>query len=347
MIATVLIIVLKLLEPLYKPLLKPVDPLWKQLKPPRALSWQTLIMLSLLSWVMSLLAQTGFVKEGFARVGSIFFTVGVAWALWRSQVDLFGLKVRVGPWVAGAIGCAFVFQGWFGNTEAAFVWWPVVSMMMSAVPRFLPGLVFTIPPPPVRQEIIIQLLLGFTLSSWIKFHFLVQEWLLNYPSLLADDFSRSAFVVRLDEQRANEPRGALLLNQAEAILRQQLQSLSWSEVERWLLEAEQRVPALRTEILRRIPPLPEDSWWVLQGQVPPGEPEYTLKLRAFWVGPRSRPNAYYVEKSCRITQTPGQPAETAPGTAPGAIAPLQPGTIAPLLPASQIECRPVSDKMWY
>lgn len=320
------------------PVIQVLEQVWKQLKPPRALSWQTLVVFAIVSWLLSLLAQNWFVKETFARMGSIFITAGVGWALWGSRLSLFGLTIRPAPWITGAIACAFLFQGWFESTEAAFVWWPIVSVVIGIAPRFVPGLIFTLPPPAVRQEMIVLLLLGFTLSSWIKFHFLVQDWLRIYPSLLADDFSRSAFVVRLDERVTTRPRGEILLNQAEAVLRQELQPLSWSEVERWLFEVERRVPALKERVLGRVAGVPEDIWWQFRGQVVP--PDYTLKLWAVWLGPVSQGNGYYLEKTCRITQTPGQ--------TDGTLAPAQPPigpALPPALSASQIECTSVSDKI--
>lgn len=318
--------------------------LWKQFRPPQALSWQTFVLLSLFSWAMSIATQTGFVRDLLARLGALFLTVGVAWGLAGVRINLLGLVIRPSHWIAGALACVFLFQGWGDpqeNLETAIIWWPAVSVIIYAIPKFLPGLVLRIPPPAVRQELIILGLLSLVISSWLNFHFRLQDVLSGFPSLLADDFRRSAFVVRFDPPSDHTPRGATLLNQTEAILQEQLQGRSWSDAELWLLQVNQQMTRLKLTALSRMqPPLPEDNFWELRGVVQGNEPEYTLKLRAIWLGPSSRPGGYFLERVCRITQTTrGIRLEQ------GTITPASPQSVPPTQ-ISQVSCDPVGVPIW-
>ncbi|MGG6292830.1 DUF5357 family protein [Leptolyngbya sp. AN02str] len=312
------------------------DQIWSQLKPPQALSWQTLVLLSLFSWILAFLSITPLLKELLARLGWLFLTTGLGWSTWSTRVNILGFVFRPGPWITGALACVLLFQGWGENSfQLALISWPIISAAIAITPLFFPTLNFSIPDPSTRQYAIILTLISLMLSCWFRFHFLVQDWLTDYPSLLADDFGRSAFVVRLDQEGGpTQPRGMVLLNLAEPMLRQQLEGRRWSEVEAWLYNMSTSIETLRLAVLQQVEPTTEDSLWAFRGVVPPQtrETEYTLNLQSFWQGPSSSAQGYYIQKTCVIRQLPNSTA-LAPNTA-GA---------APPEPIAQLECLPVSD----
>ena len=321
----------------FDPFKNAFNEIWKQFKPPRERSWQTLILLSIFSWLMSLLTETPLLREALARIGWVFLTIGVGWALYGTRVNILGFTIAPGPWITGALAATFLFQGWTADpVRVALVSWPLISVAIDALPKFLPGFVPFLPLPQVRQDLIITALVGALLSCWFQFYYVINDWLRDYPSLLADDFSRSAFVVRFDQEPVL-PRGVLLVERTAQLATQQLQLLSWSEVERWLVEADQRVKLLKPRVLLSVPQAREDSLWEFQGVVT--EPDYTLRIRTVWRGASSVPSGYYVEKACRITQ-----GNTSPAT--GQILPQQPvdpaasgaGQITPLQPTAVISC---------
>ena len=321
----------------FDPFKNAFNEIWKQLKPPRDRSWQTLILLSIFSWLMSLLTGTPLLREALARIGWVFLTIGVGWALYGTRVSILGFSIAPGPWITGALAATFLFQGWTADpVRVALVSWPLISVAIDALPKFLPGFMPILPQPQVRQDLIITALVGALLSCWFQFHYVLNDWLRDYPSLLADDFSRSAFVVRFDRE-PTLPRGVLLAERTAQLATQQIQQLSWSEVERWLVEADQRVKALKPRVLLSVPPSKEDSLWDFRGVVT--EPNYTLRIRTVWQGASSTPSGYYVEKACRITQS-----NVSPTT--GQILPQQPvnpvvpgtGQILPQQPAAIVAC---------
>lgn len=305
---------------------------WKQFKPPRAFSWQTLLLLSVFTWCVSALVETELVRDVLARLGWAFLMLGVGWGMSGARLNLLGLIIYPGPWLAGALACVVLFAGWaIDLTQLALVSWPLISFVAAAIPKLFPKLVFSVPDPATRQQLLIQFLLSCMVSAWFQFHFVVQTWLRDYPSLLSDDLSRGAFVVRLDDRDFDIPRGVTLLNLAEPLLQQELQALPWAEVERWLLERETRVAALQQQVLQQTPRVQEDALWRFWGDVPAGLPEYTLKLRAVWLGPSSNLRGYFLEKSCLITQ--------------GANATLT-NLATPNAASVEVTCEPVGDKIW-
>jgi len=309
-----------------------LEKIWKQFKPPRAFSWQTLVLVSVFSWCVSVIVETEALRDVLARLGWIFLMLGVGWGMSSTRINLLGLVLYPGPWITGALACVVLFAGWNVDlTRVALVSWPLISFAVAAIPKLFPRLTFSLPDPPVRQQLLIQFLLSCLLSAWFQFHFVIQDWLRAYPSLLGDSLGRSAFVVRLDARGFGVPRGVILLNLAEPLLKQELQALSWAEVERWLLERETRVAELQQRVLQQTPRVEEDTLWRFWGDVPAGLPEYTLKLRAVWLGPSSNLKGYFLEKSCLITQAANAT------------------VIDPLTPNSglvQVTCQPVSDKIW-
>ncbi|MBD1910601.1 MULTISPECIES: DUF5357 family protein [unclassified Leptolyngbya] len=313
------------------------EALWKQLKPPQAYSWQTLIWLSVFAWLLSILTVTEVVEEILSWLGWLFLTIGVGWASWGIKLNFFGWMFRPGPWFTGALACTLLF--WREGADPfplAVTLWPVVSAAIAIVPRFFPRLTFTLPDPITRQDMLVLLLVSLVMSCWFRFHFLVQDWLTAYPSLLADDFSNSGFVVSIsDELPAEDEQGTLLLGTVATSVEQQLDGRPWRDAERWLFERDQRIVDLQQQALNRLQAAGEGQFWNFQALVPPQTrpDEYTLLLRARWLGPSSRLGGYYLEKTCWVRQV-NNPVLLQPGGSGSE-------------PVTEVQCAPgVSEKKW-
>ena len=325
------------------------------LKPPRYFSWQTMVLLGVFSWLTSLLAAfveaTPLTANLLGIFSLLFFTIGIGWALSKHPIKLLG--VSLGPWITGAILCAFIFTPWTGsNIIPAAVSWPLVSVLIAAIPHFVTwNLTFKIPPPPIRQDLILMLLLNLLFSSWIEFSFLIQIWAQNYPSLFIDEFDRSGFVYALpypnDQNEQNERRiprqGEILLNDAAAKVKDTLNEMPWPSLERWLLNVDDRIAPIGDLARARLEDLAEKDFWELQADVDGGIPDsYNLRLQAFWRGPASNPGGYYLEKACSITQKI-QPIDPPAGNTAAST-----GQIAEYsTPLANVECElGTSDKRW-
>jgi hypothetical protein len=278
--------------------------------PATAFSWQTLIGLSLFSWAMSFLATSIFTII-LASFSWWFLILGVYWAT-TSNKDISIGKVLLSPWITGALVTIYIFGIVTGELSAyALVVWPLISAVIAALPTCL-GENFQpkIPARDKRQPLVWLFTTQLILSSWFQFYFLVQDWLVQYPTIAADTFEKSAFVVRLstDESRQRLPRGTTILDLIASRLEEQLNNQDWSEVEQILLlrEREQlieQIEQIDTQVRQEIdsPDIKEDNLWqVSLGEISLRESGYNLELKAFWEGPRSQTQPYSLTKSCQI-----------------------------------------------
>ncbi|NET32723.1 MAG: DUF5357 domain-containing protein [Cyanothece sp. SIO1E1] len=321
--------------PLLGPFLGLIVFLINFLKPPRYFAWSTLIWLSLFSWVMAFLAssvETAPITRGFlSTMAWVFLTLGIGWWLTERPVRILGLSL--GPWLTGGLACAFLFGSWNGNfifPPIAFIVWPLMSAAIAALPRFIsPTFTLQTPAPPARQELVILLLVNLLFSCWFQFHFMIQDWLRDYPSLLSDpsflrdpslrsgNFNRSAFIFYLEPEIQKPSKGPALLERAEDILIKELDDLPWTQMERWLLNLEDKAPILEARAMastKSFSEVEEASLWDLRAKPLSMGSDYRLELLAIWQGPSSISEGYHFKKSCSITRQPDGK-ENSPGKA--------------------------------
>ncbi|MEB3294254.1 MAG: DUF5357 family protein [Synechococcales bacterium] len=298
------------------------DVLW----PKQPASWQTLILLSLFSAFIAFF--TSFPAQNIiATCGWIFLILGTWWFVAQDAVkkaltiNIVFTKVFLGAWVVGALICLFVFGSWgqqFGMVRlvpTALIVWPIVSAGVTLASNFItsdgslktPKLI--VPEVKVRQGMVLFLLGHLLIACWFQFYFLLQGWLTAYPSILADDFSRSVFVYRVQFERPSS-RGKDILSNAEAALADRLKKSNWGDIERWLFENQrgQWVKDIEGQVegqLRDRRLAEEDRWWILRGQVKGDTFDtgavYNLQLDAVWQGPSSQKAGYYLRKTCELT----------------------------------------------
>lgn len=293
-------------------------------------SWQTAFALSLLSWVVCLLVRGETARQFVALYGWFFLFLGVYWFFLDDKYDDKKLKIptmrlliNYGPWIAGAIVCAAFLSYRFLLTtfSAALVAWPLVSVALTALPKILTRrevtrasrveerLSLALPQDAgVRQDLIILLLVGVLFSCWFQFNFFLQSLLREYPSLLNDDFSQSAFVVRLDAPNPDSSIGASILTVAEAEIRESLSGQSWLDTQRWLRNIDTRLPQLEDTILdQAFQEMPanfrERLFWEFDADFADALPDDVLQLQAVWTGPSSATNGYSLQKTCLIRPT--------------------------------------------
>ncbi|QFS49347.1 septal junction protein FraD [Nostoc sphaeroides] len=277
----------------------------KVLVPPKAYSWQTFIYLSVFSWVVSYFA-IGYIKDIIAFFGWLFLIAGTAWYTTEDPLRVPGTFMPVGAVITGFLVSVFAF----GNqqdiiTPRTIVFWPTISALITAIPEFIEGndtdAKARIPKPEDRQRIIILVASSMLLSCWINFHFVMNNWFQQYPSLQADTFRTSTVLVST-EKRLKIPRnGAIILEKLQPIVVEQIAQRPWSEVEKWLLDAKQRVGTLGRGIIQKnLGKYEEKELWRIEPRVANTKSGYILDLLSIWIGPSSNPRGYYLKKACRI-----------------------------------------------
>ncbi|WP_228060879.1 DUF5357 family protein [Coleofasciculus sp. LEGE 07092] len=278
-------------------------------KPPKAFSWQTLILLNLFSWLMAWLA-TSLVQFLLIHLGWIFLIFGIYW--WTSGNKLFKIGgFPLSPWIAGGVICGYIFGFILGNfLAAALILWPLISAVIAALPIILGSdLKLKMPPPEYRQALVWLFTSQFLLSCWFQFYFLTQDWLTEYPTILTDNFNRSAFVINVTPPPLSKerlPRGVTILDLMGSRIEEQLRNKPWSDVERSLLpsEREKLLNEMANEVRQEMASneIEEDDLWQIGYNISLRDSGYNLELQAIWQGPRSQIQEYIISKPCQITQ---------------------------------------------
>ncbi|MBD2451187.1 DUF5357 domain-containing protein [Nostoc sp. FACHB-152] len=279
----------------------------KILVPPQAYAWQTLIYLSVFSGFLSYFA-TGYIRDTIAFFGWLFLIAGTAWYTTDDPVRVPGTYMPVGAVITGFLVSVFAF----GNqqdviTPRTIVLWPTISALITAIPEFIEGNDTSskaqIPKPEARQRIIILVGSCMLLSCWLQFYYVTDKWLTEYPSLLSENFQRSAFVRRTDIVTEKVPRnGVLILDKLQPIVEQQIDGKPWSQVEKWLKDVDVNVTNLgRGVIEKNLGAYEEKALWRVEPRVDNIKSTgYKLDLLSIWLGPTARKQGYYFIKTCRI-----------------------------------------------
>lgn len=302
-----------------------IQNLWRQITgfflPDQYFAWQTIIYLAIFSWVMSWVGRFSGVTaptEFIMATGSwIFWAVGIGWFLEVAKLRPLGIPIA--PWVSGAIVCTYLAGLVPGiSPTIALVIWPLVSAGVVVFPNLLDWeLKPKNPPPMVRQQLVLVVLLSVLFSSWFQFYFQLQGWLRAYPTLMSDDFSRSGFVSRLSPPGQGRMGGIPLLTAAEGRVKAELQGTPWPWVERWLLNLEGQMQKIQLETRNVLEDSAEASFWELKARPRSENNGYILEMMALWTGPTAEPDSYYLTKRCVIRpEIPAVSRGTTPGEPP-------------------------------
>lgn len=323
----------------------------KEVRLPSAFSWQTLIVLSVFSYYMAILAN-GWVRNFVVNFGWIFLILGVFWGTTASNQLRIGYKtpaqpgVPLSPWITGALVSIYIF-GFLADDQTGeisrnmLIYWPIISAIIAVIPDYVgSGLKVKVPPPEKRKNQFLLFASQILLSCWFQFHFLIQDYVAQYPTMVADDFRKSAFVVKWEAPLSSPtPRGAAILDAMGIQLKETLDARRWSDVERVLLPQELKnlINTTQKQVKERLSPVLEDDLWEVSlagGKATARDSGgYNLPLQAIWRGPRSTNQPYSVTKNCQIVQIspPANAATKALNTPPN----------APPAPVSRFQCQEV------
>jgi len=278
--------------------------------PKIAYSWQTLIYLSVFSWGISFFA-TPPIKDTIAFFGWLFLIAGTSWYTTDNPLRIPGTFMPVGAVITGFLLSVFAFgQQENGISSGTIVLWPTISALITAIPEFFEGsgtdAKAQIPKPEDRQKIIVLLASSMVISCWLQFYFVVNNWLDKYPSLLSDNFKRSAFVIRTELPTKISPNGALILKEIRPKIETQINKQPWSQVEKWLENANANLVNLSQKVIQdnRLKQKDEKNLWRIEPRISNpnsrNKDEYTLDILSIWTGPSSDPRGYYLKQSCQI-----------------------------------------------
>jgi Family of unknown function (DUF5357) len=296
------------------------------LTPSDPASWQTLMLLSLFSVVMAAFMSS--VVQGIVSFCGWAFLIAAVW--WfihekdvQSALTFNGIftKIFVGPWIVATLFGIATFGSWSGFAKlstvapAAIICIPPIAAAITLAPKFIKTTAdktpaFTIPEAKHRQGMALFVLSHLLIACWFQFYFLIQGWLNLYPSLMAEDFNRSSFVIRV-QPAVQASRGKEVLNAAESELRDRFNNQSWGNIERWLFESkvsDNWANELEKNVQSRLKNKfggGEMELWKLSGKATGDTYDsgayYNLLLNATWKGPTATQSNYTVTKRCELS----------------------------------------------
>ncbi|MEI6444737.1 MAG: septal junction protein FraD [Nostocales cyanobacterium ELA583] len=278
----------------------------KFLTPAKAFSWQTLIYLSIFSWGISYFAL-GYIKDIIAFCGWLFLLAGTTWYTTDDPLRVPGTFMPVGALLTGFLVSVFAFGRQEDIlTSNTIVIWPTIAAIVTAIPNFFEGTggraaKAKLPKLKDRQKVVVLLAWCMLISCWLQFYFVIDKWLKEYPSLRADNFQKSAFVIRLEPPEKKPKTGDLILDKLQPLVNQQIANKPWADVEKWLLEANQQLGNLgRKTINSHLGKSQERLLWRVEPRVVNIKSGYRLDILTIWGGPSANSQGYYWQKSCLI-----------------------------------------------
>ena len=148
-------------------------------------------------------------------------------------------------------------------------------------------------------------LINLLLTCWLSFHFVIQEWGKQYPSLLEEDVSNSAFITKIQPTAIGDSRGATILNLIEQKLRADIRE---RPLETSVEQMKLKLITLKHQALEQLPQAKENKYWFLETQIIASNSGYQIELQLIWQGPTPGKKAYYLSKSCEVQRQVSTPA---------------------------------------
>lgn len=275
--------------------------LQKALLPPKVVHWKTPLLLSIFLALLSVAAFTDWPTRRFILDMSwLFFTLSMG--LLTSQKPFVIKGVPLSPWVTSIlIGLWLLVRLPGDRKEIAWIVGPIIAVVVLAtIEIWQSESKWERARSLLRPQFLIITLVHLLFSCWFGFHFLIQDWLQQYPSVLSQDLRQSDFVVTFQGPTINRSRGVVILEEMEEYLQDQARTKPWPQVEQMLIDIDNERFFLRNEALKRVKRVAEDDSWDVKTSIVQGDARYQLDMQADWLGLVFRPEIYSFSKSCEI-----------------------------------------------
>ncbi|MEG4110349.1 MULTISPECIES: DUF5357 family protein [unclassified Microcoleus] len=293
----------------------------KAMIPPKVVHWKTPLLLSIFLALLTVAAVTDWrTRTLLFDMSWLFFTLSMG--LLTSQQPFVIKGVSLSPWVTSIlIGLWLLVRLPSDRKEIAWISGPLIAVVVLATIEVWnseskrEGIRSL-----VRPQFLIITLVHLLFSCWFAFHFLIQGWIRQYPSVLSQDLRQSDYVVTFQQPTINRSRGVVILNAMEGYLRNEARTKPWAQVEQMLIDIDNERFFLRNQALKTTGVVAEDARWDVKTSIVQGESRYQLEMQATWLGLVFRPEIYSFTKSCEVFAVANRATVTC-----GAIKRSQPG----------------------
>ncbi|MEG4055553.1 MULTISPECIES: DUF5357 family protein [unclassified Microcoleus] len=293
----------------------------KAMIPPKVVHWKTPLLLSIFLALLTVAAVTDWrTRTLLFDMSWLFFTLSMG--LLTSQQPFVIKGVSLSPWVTSIlIGLWLLVRLPSDRKEIAWICGPIIAVVVLATIEVWnseskrEGIRSL-----VRPQFLIITLVHLLFSCWFAFHFLIQGWIRQYPSVLSQDLRQSDYVVTFQQPTINRSRGVVILNAMERYLQNEARTKPWAQVEQMLIDMDNERFFLRNQALKTTGVVAEDAKWDVKTSIVQGDSRYQLEMEAIWLGLVFRPETYSFTKSCEVFEIGNRATVTC-----GAIKRSQPG----------------------
>ncbi|MBE9094262.1 DUF5357 family protein [Tychonema sp. LEGE 07203] len=276
----------------------------KAMMPPRVVHWKTPLLLSIFLGLLAVAAITD-LRTRTLMFDMSWLLFALSMGLLTSQKPFIVKGVSLSPWVTSIIiGLWLLIRLPSDKKEIAWIVGPIIAVVVLAIIRVWKS--------DSKRESIRELmrphflmitLIHVTFSCWFAFHFLIQGWIQQYPSILSQDLRQSDYVVTFQQPTINPSRGVVILNAMERYLKNEARTKPWPQVEQMLIDIDNERFFLKNRALSTIGSVPEDGSWDVKTSIVQGQSRYQLEMQATWMGLVFRPEIYSFTKSCEVFDT--------------------------------------------
>ncbi|MEZ2237130.1 DUF5357 family protein [Microcoleus sp.] len=273
----------------------------KQILPPKVVHWKTPLLISILLALLSVAAFTdGPTRTTIADLSWLSFIISMG--LLTSQPPFVIYGVSISPWVTSVlVGLWLLVRLPPDSRPIAWIAGPLIAVVvLAAIEIWNSESKWDKIKSLIQPEFLILTLIHVMISCWFGFHFLIQGWLQDYPSVLSQNLKESHYLVTFQGPTINRSRGVIILNEMEKYLKNQAATKPWAQIEQMLIDIDNERFFLKNEALKKLQIVPEDGSWDVKTSIVQGESRYQLEMQATWLGLVFRPEIYSFTQSCEV-----------------------------------------------
>lgn len=234
--------------------------------------------------------------------GSILF--GISW--WLRQNNLRFLGVILYPYLLFALVGLFLFS-YFPQVSPFVYWfgWLLASLATAATYK-LREIQFQWRQASVDfyREMALLISGNLLVGCWFQSYHVFQSWINEYPALTNINVYRSAFVVRIGDEKVPSLVPTIILGRLEAIAQDRANGQPWSQVQSWISQVRTKTNQLKqdSQLQTLLPDKRSREYWLPQISAQKVNNNYQIKLQATWQGPNASGKGYAWVKNCTIEQ---------------------------------------------
>jgi len=273
----------------------------KAIFPPKVVHWKTPLLISLFLALLSVAAVTDVpTRTTIADLSWLSFVISMG--LLTSQQPFVIYGVSISPWITSAlIGLWLLVRLPPDIRHIAWIAGPLIAIViLAAIGIWNSESKWEKIKSLVLPQFLIITLTHVLISCWFAFHFLIQGWLQDYPSVLSQNLKQSDYVVTFQGPKINPSRGVIILDEMEDVIREKARTKPWPQIEQMLIDIDNERFFLKNEAFKKLKVVPEDGSWDVKTSIVQGQSRYQLEMQATWLGLVFRPETYSFTKSCEV-----------------------------------------------